>query len=54
VSGAELSAAAYAAEKQYLGVYMGHLRSKLEPDPARPRFLITEPWGIACGSTKTS
>ena len=34
---------AYAAEKQYLRVYMGHLRSKLEPDPARPRFLITEP-----------
>jgi two-component system KDP operon response regulator KdpE len=34
---------AYAAEKQYLRVYMGHLRSKLEPDPARPRFLTTEP-----------
>jgi two-component system KDP operon response regulator KdpE len=34
---------AYAAEKQYLRVYVGHLRSKLEPDPARPRFLITEP-----------
>jgi two-component system, OmpR family, KDP operon response regulator KdpE len=34
---------AYAAEKQYLRVYMGQLRSKLEPDPARPRFLITEP-----------
>jgi two-component system KDP operon response regulator KdpE len=34
---------AYAAEKQYLRVYMGQLRSKLEPDPARPRFLMTEP-----------
>jgi two-component system, OmpR family, KDP operon response regulator KdpE len=34
---------AYADEKQYLRVYMGHLRSKLEPDPARPRFLTTEP-----------
>jgi two-component system KDP operon response regulator KdpE len=34
---------AYAAEKQYLRVYVGHLRNKLEPDPARPRFLITEP-----------
>jgi two-component system KDP operon response regulator KdpE len=22
---------------------MGQLRGKLEPDPARPRFLITEP-----------
>jgi two-component system KDP operon response regulator KdpE len=26
----------------YLRVYMGHLRSKLEEDPARPRFLLTE------------
>jgi two-component system KDP operon response regulator KdpE len=28
--------------KQYLHVYMGHLRNKLERDPARPRFLVTE------------
>lgn len=27
----------------YLRVYMGHLRRKLEPDPAHPRHLITEP-----------
>jgi two-component system KDP operon response regulator KdpE len=33
----------YATQKQYLHVYMGHLRSKLERNPARPRFLITEP-----------
>jgi two-component system KDP operon response regulator KdpE len=33
----------YATQKQYLHVYMGHLRSKLERDPARPRFLVTEP-----------
>jgi two-component system, OmpR family, KDP operon response regulator KdpE len=33
----------YATQKQYLHVYMGHLRSKLEHDPARPRFLVTEP-----------
>jgi two-component system KDP operon response regulator KdpE len=33
----------YATQKQYLHVYMGHLRSKLEHDPARPRFLLTEP-----------
>ncbi|MGA2552386.1 MAG: two-component system response regulator KdpE [Burkholderiaceae bacterium] len=26
----------------YLRVYMGHLRSKLEDDPARPRYLLTE------------
>jgi two-component system KDP operon response regulator KdpE len=35
--------AAYASETQYLRVYMGQLRHKLEPDPARPRYLITEP-----------
>ncbi len=33
----------YATQKQYLHVYMGHLRNKLEQDPARPRFLLTEP-----------
>jgi two-component system KDP operon response regulator KdpE len=33
----------YATQKQYLHVYMGHLRGKLEHDPVRPRFLITEP-----------
>jgi len=27
---------------QYLRVFVGHLRQKLEPDPATPRFLITE------------
>jgi two-component system KDP operon response regulator KdpE len=32
----------YATQKQYLHVYMGHLRNKLERDPARPRFLLTE------------
>jgi two-component system, OmpR family, KDP operon response regulator KdpE len=33
----------YVNETQYLRVYMGQLRHKLEPDPARPRFLVTEP-----------
>ena len=33
----------YANQKQYLHVYVGHLRSKLEHDPTRPRFLLTEP-----------
>jgi len=23
---------------------MGQLRKKIEPDPARPRYLLTEPW----------
>jgi two-component system KDP operon response regulator KdpE len=34
---------AYGQESQYLRVYMGQLRHKLERDPARPRYLITEP-----------
>jgi two-component system KDP operon response regulator KdpE len=33
----------YATQRQYLHVYVGHLRSKLETNPARPRFLQTEP-----------
>jgi two-component system KDP operon response regulator KdpE len=28
---------------QYLGMYVGHLRQKLEQDVARPRYLLTEP-----------
>jgi two-component system KDP operon response regulator KdpE len=33
----------YAEQTHYLRVYMGQLRHKLEADPARPRFLLTEP-----------
>jgi two-component system KDP operon response regulator KdpE len=33
----------YLTHKQYLHVYVGHLRNKLELDSARPRFLVTEP-----------
>jgi two-component system KDP operon response regulator KdpE len=33
----------YSTQRQYLHVYMGHLRNKLERDPTRPRFLVTEP-----------
>ena len=34
---------AYQGENHYLRVYMGQLRQKLEVDPARPRYLLTEP-----------
>lgn len=34
---------AYGTETHYLRVYMAQLRRKLEPDPARPRYLLTEP-----------
>ena len=30
-------------QTHYLRVYMANLRRKLEADPARPRFLLTEP-----------
>ena len=33
----------YQTEANYLRVHMAHLRRKLEPDPARPRYLRTEP-----------
>jgi two-component system KDP operon response regulator KdpE len=33
----------YQTEGNYLRVHMAHLRRKLEPDPARPRYLRTEP-----------
>jgi two-component system, OmpR family, KDP operon response regulator KdpE len=33
----------YESQTNYLRVYMAQLRRKLEPDPARPRYLITEP-----------
>jgi two-component system, OmpR family, KDP operon response regulator KdpE len=34
---------AYGDESNYLHVYVSQLRRKLEPDPARPRYLLTEP-----------
>ena len=33
----------YVDEMHYLRVYMGQLRHKLEADPTRPRYLLTEP-----------
>jgi two-component system KDP operon response regulator KdpE len=32
----------YVEHNHYLRIYMGHLRQKLEADPAQPRFLLTE------------
>jgi len=34
---------AYESETNYLRVYLAQLRRKLEPDPPRPRYLLTEP-----------
>jgi two-component system, OmpR family, KDP operon response regulator KdpE len=34
---------AYADESHYLHVYVSQLRRKIEPDPTRPRYILTEP-----------
>jgi two-component system, OmpR family, KDP operon response regulator KdpE len=34
---------AYQSESHYLHVYVSQLRRKIEPDPTRPRYLLTEP-----------
>ena len=31
-------------QPEYLRVFMGQLRKKLEADPSSPRYLVTEPW----------
>jgi len=33
----------YGTETNYLRVYFAQIRRKLEPDPARPRYFLTEP-----------
>jgi two-component system, OmpR family, KDP operon response regulator KdpE len=33
----------YETESNYLRVYVAQLRRKLEPEPSRPRYLLTEP-----------
>jgi two-component system, OmpR family, KDP operon response regulator KdpE len=33
----------YENETHYLRVHVAHIRSKLEPEPSRPRYVITEP-----------
>jgi two-component system, OmpR family, KDP operon response regulator KdpE len=34
----------YADQVEYLRVFIGHLRKKIEPDPSNPRYLVTKPW----------
>jgi len=31
-------------QSEYLRVFVGQLRKKLETDPSNPRYLVTEPW----------
>jgi two-component system, OmpR family, KDP operon response regulator KdpE len=34
----------YGEQTEYLRVFVGQLRKKIEPDPASPRYILTEPW----------
>jgi two-component system, OmpR family, KDP operon response regulator KdpE len=40
---AEVWGPRYRSEANYLRVYVAQLRRKLEPDPSKPRYLLTEP-----------
>ena len=34
----------YGEETEYLRVFVNQLRKKIEPQPAKPKYLLTEPW----------
>jgi two-component system KDP operon response regulator KdpE len=34
----------YVEQTEYLRVFIGQLRKKIEVDPAEPRYILTEPW----------
>jgi len=34
----------YGEQTEYLRVFIGQLRKKIEPDPGSPRYILTEPW----------
>ena len=34
----------YGDELEYLRVFVNQLRKKIEPQPAKPKFLLTDPW----------
>ena len=34
----------YVEQNEYLRVFVGNLRKKIESDPTTPRYIITEPW----------
>ncbi len=34
----------YTEQAEYLRVFVGQLRKKIEPEPSTPRYILTEPW----------
>jgi two-component system KDP operon response regulator KdpE len=34
----------YTDQTEYLRVFVRHLRKKIEPNPAKPQYILTEPW----------
>jgi two-component system, OmpR family, KDP operon response regulator KdpE len=34
----------YVEQTEYLRVFIGQLRKKIEADPSKPRYILTEPW----------
>jgi two-component system KDP operon response regulator KdpE len=34
----------YGDQTDYLRVFVTHLRKKIEPNPAKPKYILTEPW----------
>src|SRR5712692_12044211 len=34
----------YTEQTEYLRVFIGQLRKKIEPEPSNPRYILTEPW----------
>lgn len=34
----------FTEQTEYLCVFLGNLRKKIKPNPAKPRYILTEPW----------
>jgi DNA-binding response OmpR family regulator len=45
----------YRDETHYLRVHVAHIRSKLDPDPSQPRYLIpSRVWATSCAIPRLS